>query len=102
MTTRAKTAILPWLMAAVVVLAALSACAPIFYLSGYPAAQDGTFVAPRVFEVRCGIENARPTVLPNHEVIVTTDEGWAILPLHDCPPQARSRYCYTFPPCKRA
>lgn len=93
MNARAKTAILPWLMVATVVLAVLTACA---WNPGPP------LVFERVFNVRCGIENARPVLLPSHEVIVTTDEGWAILPLHDCPPLSRMRYCYTFPPCKRA
>ena len=72
MNARAKTAILPWLMAATVVLAVLTACATIW---------DPPLVFERPFEVRCGIENARPVLLPSHEVIVTTDEGWAILPL---------------------
>ena len=126
MRARRLTAILPWLMVATIVLAVLASCAytrtsydrpayleclrkrPLPHYLGdrlycMDQATPPDTATERTFEVRCGVENARPIVL--HEaaqVIVTTDEGWTILPLHDCPPSARSRWCYTFPPCKRA
>ena len=125
MTARAKTAILPWLMAATILLALVAACAttrmaydreayleclrerPLPHtlddrLICMDKAEEHGPISERPFEVRCGVENARPILLASHKVIVTTDEGWTILPLHDCPPLSRMRYCYTFPVCKRA
>lgn len=52
--------------------------------------------------VRCGVENARPIPLSPDLVLVTTDDGFAILDLHQCPPGHRAMRCYTFPECKRA
>ena len=98
MNARAKTAILPWLMAATVVLAVLTACASLDL-------GPGVTVYDR--QVRCGVLNAEPIYFWDAGyVLVTTDEGYATIDLHvhECPPQYRARRCasFYFPPCKRA